>query len=72
MTATKTTTSITSKDTHKEKQVNHDFKDVLLNVALVVVLNIFEYILVLLTLQLDISKNDLRMLQKDFFVKVTL
>ena len=50
----------------RNPHAKNNSKDLLLKVM--VVLNIF---LDLLNLQLDISKNDLRMLQKDFFVKVT-
>ena len=50
----------------RNPHAKNNSKDLLLKVM--VVLNIF---LDLLNLQLDISKNDLRMLQRDFFVKVT-
>ena len=51
---------------NNNNNINNKGKDLLLKVM--VVLNIFLH---LLNLQLDISKNDLRMLQRDFFVKVT-
>ena len=51
---------------NNNNNINNKGKDLLLKVMVVLII-----FLDLLNLQLDISKNDLRMLQRDFFVKVT-